>query len=527
MATRPKSTKTKFGAERARQHIQTRFNPIRGLTPSRLSRDLDSFSAGHLRNAAILWQKILERDDQVITAAGKRRRKVAGLNWEILPANDSPEATRHKEALEAFYANLTAVNALDENQRGGIGMLIEHMHSAVGMRYAAHEIVWQPGGFDGLTAEFRFIPLQFLENTTGRLRFLPSDFAPYGEDLDEFFGEGGWMVTAGEGLMEATSVAYMFKSMPLKAWVGYTEKFGTPPLHAKTGATIGSEEWEALKTALTTFGEDLALVTNLDAEITAIEIKNAGTSPHPALVDRMDRAISRIWLGGDLATMSAGNESVGSQPQSDGLEDLVESDCAMINNALRHYVDRWVIRYRLGVERPLAYFELQPPAEIDVEREIRTDEFLIGSGVPRGKKDLLERYGRPEPDAGDELATAPAAAPSPFGPGAPEPGAAPRIPPRPAINESTAHTFRANALDMLAIAIAQDFRPLTARLEAALMLPEEKAIAAIAVIRADFPEIARAVLSGRASVGAQERIQGTALIDGAATARQQLNAPAS
>lgn len=510
----PKNRASKFGAERATQHIRTRFNPIRGLTPQKLSTALDAFSGGQLRTAALLWQKIADRDDQVITCQGKRARKVAGLNWEILSSEDSSEAAAHKQALEDFYNGLSAVNALEENERGDVELLIAQMQSAIGMRYAFHEIVWQPGAPGGLTAEFRFIPLQFFENTTGHLKFLPDDFAYYGQEPDAIFGEGGYMVTAGRGLMEATSVAYMFKNMPLKAWVGYCEKFGTPPLHGKTNAAKGSEEWEAMRDALTAFGEDLAILTNIGAEITPIELKNAGNAPHAALVDRMDRAISRIWLGGDLATMSKDGSAVGSQPQSDDLAELVREDCSIINRALRYHVDRWIIRYRFGEGvAPKAYFELQPDTESDVERDLKVDDFLIKVGAPVGKKDLLERYGRPEPDAGDDLATAPAAAPSPFGPA---------LPPRPAINEADtrlARTFRAHALDMLIAARGEDFKPLRDRLAAALQLPDDRLTSAIMSIQRDFPALSRAVFAGNAGANAREKIDASALASGAAEGR--------
>ena len=55
-----------------------------------------------------------------------------------------------------------------------------------------------------LTATFRFCPLWWFEGTIGRLRFLPTEFAIYGVDMEP----GGWLVTVGDGLMEACSVAY-------------------------------------------------------------------------------------------------------------------------------------------------------------------------------------------------------------------------------------------------------------------------------------------------------------------------------
>jgi phage gp29-like protein len=403
MTIRPKKLGSRFAAGRARQHILSRFNPIRGLTPARLSSYLDAFDQGYLRNAAEAWAKIAERDEQVVACSTKRVRAPSRLRWEILPINDSAEAARHKQILEDFYNNITVTHVLDEDERGGVRLLIQQMLSSVGMRYAVHEIVWRPRA-GGLQAEFRHVPLQFFEHHTGRLRFLESDLTLEGIDL----APGGWMVTTGAGLMQATSIAYMFKAMPLKAWVTFTEKFGIPGLHATTSAPKDSPDWCALVDAVAGFGEDLALVTNDGTKITPIEVNGANAIPHEGLVDRMDRAISRIWLGGDLATMSQKQGAVGARPQVEDLSKLEADDAHLVSETLQQYVDRWVIKYRTGLDRPLAYFSLMPRPTGATDIELKVDEFLLGAGVPIGRKDLLERYGRAEPDPGEELALAPA-----------------------------------------------------------------------------------------------------------------------
>ena len=48
-----------------------------------------------------------------------------------------------------LYNHLTTTTALEENETGGLGLLIRQMMDAVGKRYAVHEIVWQPGGNPG------------------------------------------------------------------------------------------------------------------------------------------------------------------------------------------------------------------------------------------------------------------------------------------------------------------------------------------------------------------------------------------
>lgn len=407
---KPQKTEALVSAERARQALQSRnLGAIRELTPERLATALAAFDLGYLRDAALIWQKVRDRDDTANPVIEKRELDAALLDWDILPLDDSPEAAQDKAALEAAYDNLTATDALDQQKRGGVSLLVQQMMHSTGHKYAVHEIVWRPDAPE-LTAEFRFTALQFFENTTGRLRFLPADHAIHGNDLEE----GGWMVTCGPGLMEATSIARLFKQMPLKAWLVFCDKAGMPGLHGKTDAPEGSEEWEKFRDALAAFGEDWALVTNRAAEIAPIDLKAGGQLPHPPLVERMDRAIARIWRGADLGTMSQQGDASGSNPQQSETDIFAAADAKRISETLNYYFDRWVIRYRFGRE-PRAYFQLKPRTKVNLELELRIDEALIKWGVPVSLNDLHERYQRPEPDAGALLAKAPAAGLPGFG----------------------------------------------------------------------------------------------------------------
>ncbi len=216
--SRPHSTDLST-PERIQLSIRSRFNPIPSHTPQLLSAYLESFRIGFFRNIALTWDAMERRDYNLQAVAPKRKKAVARHGWEILTLDDSPAAQEQKLALEYFYNHLTATTALEENETGGLSLLIRQMMDAVGKRYAVHEIIWQPAvsptsdsalRTPQLTATFRFCPLWWFEGTQGRLRFLPSEFAIYGVDMEP----GGWLVTVGDGLMEACSVAYMFKQLP-------------------------------------------------------------------------------------------------------------------------------------------------------------------------------------------------------------------------------------------------------------------------------------------------------------------------
>lgn len=402
-----KKKPSRVDAERVQRALQTAEVPIRGLTAVRLACALEDFRRGNLRDAAVLWQEIRERDDTTVAVTEKRELDAALLDWEILPLDDSTEAKRDKVALEAAYNGLVATDALDQNKRGGVSALIRAMMHAVGHKWATFEIIWDPTGAD-LTAEIRFVPLQFFENTLGRLRFLATEGSYRGEELEE----GGWMVVCGPGLMKATSIAYWIKRAPLQAWAILCDKFAVPYLHGESPASPGSKEWNDFRDALAAFVSDGAVITSPGAKITPIQITGA-EAPAASLVDRADRGISRIWRGADLGTISKDGGAIGSNPQESETDILSAADALMITETLNHYFDTQVILARFGT-KPKAYFKLKPRTKLNQELQLRIDEALIKWGVPRGKKDLLESYGRAEADPADELATM-STAPAPIG----------------------------------------------------------------------------------------------------------------
>ena len=395
------------GADRVQLYLRSRFNPIRLVTPELLSVWLDRFKIGYLREVALVWDAIEDRDDKIRLVKSLRDKAPARFGYQIALVDDLPEekkalAAEHKAALESFYANLTTVNAIDENEVGGVKRLVRQMMDAVGKKYSVHEIVWQPRPDGTLSAQFRWTPIWFFENTTGRLRYLPSEGLTYGEDLDE----GGWMITVGEGLMFASSIAYMFKTLPLRDWVTYSERNGMPAFIGKTDAQQGSEQWTAMTGAVQAIAVDFAAVMNKSEDIEVLDLKGSQAAlPYEPLVKRMDSALAALWRGGDLSTQSSGERAQGhgSQRQEDEAAILIEDDVEMINETLHLNVDQRVIDYLFGDDQPLAKFQLLLPPEAATAQDLAIDTFLINAGVPLSQDDALKRYARTPARPGDTL----------------------------------------------------------------------------------------------------------------------------
>jgi phage gp29-like protein len=372
-----------------KSHFRSQFSPIKGLTPESLVTILDAFHKGHLKAAALLWESIEQRDDVIRGVSLKRKKAIARLRWDILTLDSSEEALQHKQALEYFYNNLTASNALDENEKGGLSLLVKQMMDSAGKRYAVHEIIFQPHlqpDQKYLTADFRFVPLWFFENTEGKLKFV----SPHNPAASIALKEGEWLVTTNDGLMEATSIAYLFKHLPLKDWLIYSERNGMPGVKGITDASPGSEAWNGAREAVQNFGAEFCALMSRGTDIQTIDLTTKGDLPYPMLIERMDRAIIALWRGSDLTTFSKAHGH-GASLQDEEAILLEQDDAALISETLNTKVDRVVLNYLFNTERGKAYIRLQPTDRKNRTEELQLYKQLWQMGVPISLETLAEK----------------------------------------------------------------------------------------------------------------------------------------
>jgi phage gp29-like protein len=88
------NTRTHMTGERVKRAKRWRFNPLRHLEPETLSRHLDSFEAGYLREAVNIWEHIEQRDDLLRAVISKRKKSVGRSGWTVLPGFGIPAGAR-------------------------------------------------------------------------------------------------------------------------------------------------------------------------------------------------------------------------------------------------------------------------------------------------------------------------------------------------------------------------------------------------------------------------------------------------
>lgn len=414
---------------------RARYNPLRTLTPELLTVHLEAFRMGYLWQFALDADAMRRRDLILCGAALKREKAISRHGFDIVTDEDSLEAKKHAAALKYFYTNARATDALDQNVKGGYSLLIRQMMRAVGFQFQVHEIIWKPevdvisvtdevkqadGSYsteevarmDGITAEFRAVPLWFFECITGKLRYLRQFGELYGQPMEE----GGWLVTASDiALMEPSAVAYMYKNLTLKDWLSLSERWGDPKVYGVTDGKPNSPQWNAMADAIKNIAEEYAAVVGKGGEIKTLDggsATGAGESIYEKLVNQMDRYITTLWRGGDLSTIShqGGGEGQGASLQG-GESDILEvDDCDFIEETLHSQVDHWVIRYLFGEGvTPKAHIVIARPERKDTKLDLEVDTFITTGGGKQKLKTVAERYGRevtnPDEDFGVKAPT--------------------------------------------------------------------------------------------------------------------------
>jgi len=375
---------------------QNKYNPLRNFKPENLASILEAWEIGNLREGAMLFETIADRDDTIKSVKPKREKEVSQLDRQIvaLPGTGAT-GDKHREILEDFWSNVRVVNAYDRNERGGFRRLVKQMMTSVSYRYAAHHIVWRPSAM-GLRATFEFVPLWLFENRTGILRYLSNPWATDGDLLDP----GEWMVTYGEGLMIACSIGYMAKRSAFNDWLVFSEKFSVPGVLGRTSAKKDSPEGIAMRDAVRSFGHDWTGVIygddgTHDKPIEIVQANgNPSAMPMPAVIERVDRKFAAMYRGADLSSMSSGASSEGAGASLQGKEkDILLADDAETITETLEQVSRMVIEwyYGRGTE-PLAKVQLIVPG--DEDEKFYLESVLALKDLVRISKDgVLERLG--------------------------------------------------------------------------------------------------------------------------------------
>ena len=389
-----------IGIVRIRDEARLRYNPLRNLTPQKITAAMDAFDCGYLSEAARIYDAIRRRDGVVQACVQKRKRATSRLEWTIVEmGNDEAASKEHAAFLEDFYNNIKVTSAADANKRGSMSMLIDNILSALENKYAVSEIIWDTSRAPNLSAEVRHVPLWFFENTQGYLRFKRNSTDTEGVELEP----NGWMVSVSDSpLMEATAVCYIIKRFAQGDWAVCSQRFGMPTPVYNANADRGTPEFESAVESIAGLMNGYGMVC-ARGEVFDLKLPNGTSEPFKTLSEAMDRYIALIWRGSDLSTLSAA-DAAGASLQAEESEILEDADCALVEETLAHYLTLPALEWKFGKGvKPAAYLQLTRKNRKDKLNQIAVYKGAAELGCNVAKRDVYEALELREPEAGEDI----------------------------------------------------------------------------------------------------------------------------
>lgn len=330
----------------------------------------------------------IARDDQVKTCRQQRELALIGKEWWVEPGDSSRKAKKAADRLEA------ALNRLPWDDK------TQKMLSAVLYGYAVAEVMWASDGRDITLADikvrnrrrFGFLPsgelrMRTLANQMDGEALPPAKFWAFacGADHDD--------EPYGLGLGHSLYWPVFFKKNGLKFWLTFLEKFGQPTAVGKFPAGASDTEKNRLLQALASIQSSTAIRIPEGMVIELLEATRSGTADYTALYDRMNAAISKVYLGHTGSTDATPGRLGGEDNAGDVREDLIKADADLICGSFNRGPARWLTYYNDGadVAPPRVWRKTEPPE--DLKAAVDKDKTLFDMGFKPTIKYVTEKYG--------------------------------------------------------------------------------------------------------------------------------------
>lgn len=397
-------------AERAQKDFI--FPQWSGINPVDVGLYLTAHERGEYYDSAPILEAVLKYDAHIATCFEKRVAGAISGAWEIaLEKTDEalkPEAEKQARILRDFFNTVSVSSALARDAQLSVGSLLRHILSSIAFGYSAAAASYYPAktpeGDDTVHASFITCPLRFFEARDRFLRIRTQLGEIDGKPLDP----RKWIVanSLNTPLLVPSLIAFCLKSTPMEDWAHVVEKFGIPFLYVNTPAKEGSPEWEAAKKAVREIGSGFSGVLGENVKLTTNTLAQ-GDAPHERIIDYLDRQISRLWLGSDLAVMSREGDAVGSMVQGDAISTTAKLDRDFIEQIVDQQVVRRVLDLVFGKgTRQLAYFKFSTSRGVDVSALAQKMQIAREYQLPIPKAWIYAEIGVPEPQDGEETVSA-------------------------------------------------------------------------------------------------------------------------
>jgi len=371
----------------------------RGLEPEQLAAILRQAEAGDLTKQMELFEEIEEKDAYLASLLQTRKQAVLALDYEVLPADESPEAKRIAEEVTRLLHQIDLEDILLD--------LLDAI--AKGLSVVTIRWEYQRQERQQVPAEFIWIHQRELlyDTQTGELRMRTAEgpsSIPYGAALiHRYKAKSGSPQRA--GLLRSLAWLYLFKNYAIKDWVTFLEKFGQPLVLGKYDPQASKDELNALKEAVAVIGPEGRGVISKATEIEFKEAQRTGTADaYSRFVELMEREMAVAVTGTSLSSFDGSGGSNAMALTLDKISQrLTRSDARAVWATLRR--DLIVPYCYYNFDRADLAPRIEPIIKEpeDLRTAAETIRTLVEAGTPIPVRYVHERFQIPTPQDGEEL----------------------------------------------------------------------------------------------------------------------------
>ncbi len=237
------------------------------------------------------------------------------------------------------------------------------------------------------------------------------------------------------GLARPVAWAFIVQSFTLQDWSAFAEVYGIPFRIGRYGPNATLDDKRALFRAVRDIASDAAAIVPIGMPIEMISVSgNHGEAVFGNLIQYLDMQVSKVVLG---QTMTADAGSSGSLAQAkvhnEVRLDIKRADGQQTAGTINRDLIPWFVAFNFGPQEryPTVEFPVAEPEDIKALSDAVAR--LVPLGLKVSQRQMRDKLALSEPEAGEELLTAPARPTTtppadPEAPSEPEPRPEPKAP---------------------------------------------------------------------------------------------------
>lgn len=497
------------------------FNPLRGLTMTRLVGYLEEGGRGAFADLQWLYHFIEKRD---ATLRGGKRSLISAvteMEWEVKTVEEKrlPKGFTVRQAEAQATALRTAYDAV-----GNLTEALEFLCLAEFRGYAHLEKIegvipqWLDGGGHRTIVELRPVEQWHWcrEGRNGAWQYNAGarSGTTRGEDVDlsRFI-----VREIDDPINEIAAVAFVRKQLSRKDWDGFIESFGIPSIFAVMPQNVPQGREAEYQDLAEQVISDSRGALPFGSEIKSVDPGARGTAPFEKHLEALDKEIVMAITSGALTMLAeSGSGTLAGGAHNETFMRVARALARRVTGCMQRQFDADILAAQFPGQPALAYFEILTKAETDVSEVIEDVAALRSAGYEVDPSQVAERTAYRVVAAGVSTPSALSVAAGVSTPGALPNRAGSRQLPHGGQPHDLDDDFLDAAAGLLAQSGAADFAPLARALEEAMQGGEAGLAERLQALRARLPELLGEVAANTELVTAWEDILSTAALEGVA-----------